>query len=159
MRRVLILCTHNSARSQMAEGWVRHYAQVLGVGLEVHSAGTEQTRVKPEAVEVMREVSVDLGGHRSKTLLDLPDPWHFDVVLTVCDSANEACPAYPAKTVRLHVAFPDPSGHDLAVWRTVRDALGEMSRVLVRRLKAGGVFSENLLGEGAETVGPRASNL
>lgn len=145
MTRVLILCTHNSARSQMAEGWVRHHADERGVALEVWSAGTEKTRVKPEAVAVMREVGVDLSGHSSKTLDDLPDPWAFDVVVTVCDSANEACPAYPAQTSRLHVSFPDPSSHDLARWRAVRDALGAMSKTLVEALARSRVPTETEL--------------
>lgn len=145
MTRLLILCTHNSARSQMAEGWVRHYALESGVRLEVWSAGTEKTRVKPEAVEVMREVGIDLSGHTSKTLAMLPDPWNFAVVVTVCDSANEACPAYPAQTTRLHVSFPDPSGHSLSTWREVRDALGGMSRVLVDTLAKGETPTEEIL--------------
>lgn len=145
MTRVLILCTHNSARSQMAEGWVRHYARELNVDLEVRSAGTEGTRVKPEAVQVMREVGIDLSGHNSKTLDMLPDPWAFDVVVTVCDSANEACPAYPARTTRLHVSFPDPSGQSLDVWREVRGAVGQMSRVLVESVAKGETPTEDAL--------------
>ena len=158
MTRVMILCTHNSARSQMAEGWVRHYADEAGLKLEVVSAGTEKTKVKPEAITVMREVEIDLGSHFSKTLDEVADPWSFDVVLTVCDSANEACPAYPAKTERLHVSFPDPSGRDLAVWRDVRDALGRMSYVLVKHLKEGETLSETWLEKGAETVNPLVSD-
>lgn len=158
MTRVLVLCTHNSARSQMAEGWVRHYAAAFGVGLEVVSAGTEKTRVKPEAAIVMREVGIDLSSHVSKTLNEVADPWDFDVVLSVCDSANEACPAYPARTTRLHVSFPDPSGHDLAVWRGVRDAIGRTSRALVARLAEQRPFSENWLEEGAEAVHAAASD-
>ena len=145
MTRVLILCTHNSARSQMAEGWVRHYARELNVDLEVRSAGTEGTQVKPEAVQVMREVGIDLSGHRSKTLEALPDPWDFDVVVTVCDSANEACPAYPAKTTRLHISFPDPSGQSLNVWREVRGAVGQMGRVLVESVAKGETPTEDAL--------------
>jgi arsenate reductase (thioredoxin) len=148
--RVLILCTHNSARSQMAEGWVRHHAGEQGVDLEVWSAGTEKTRVKPEALEVMREVGIDLSGHSSKMLDDLPDPWAFDVVVTVCDSANEACPAYPAQTTRLHVSFPDPSGHDLGRWRVVRNALGAMSKTLVEALAEGRVPTESSLRRAAQ---------
>ena len=145
MRRVLILCTHNSARSQMAEGWVRHYAAEAGLNVEVVSAGTQKTLVKPEAVAVMLEVGVDLSHHRSKTLDGVADPRYFDVVLTVCDSANEACPAYPAQTTRLHASFPDPSGQDVTVWRDVRDALGRMSRVLVAHLAEEQPFAENWL--------------
>lgn len=135
--RLLVLCTHNSARSQMAEGWLRHYADRYGLEAEVVSAGTEKTFVKPDAITVMREVGIDLGGHSSKTLYELPDPWNFDLVLTVCDSANEACPNYPAKTTRLHVGFPDPSGQGLEVWREVRDAIGRLSEELIRSLVQG----------------------
>ncbi len=135
--RLLVLCTHNSARSQMGEGWLRHHARRLDLNAEVWSAGTEATRVKPEAVEVMQEVDIDLSGHASKTLWDVPDPWSFDVVLTVCDDANETCPAYPAETTRLHVSFMDPSGNDLATWREVRDALGDTARRLVEVLARG----------------------
>lgn len=156
--RVLILCTHNSARSQMAEGWVRYYADEASLKLEVWSAGTEKTKVKPEAVLVMHEVGIDLSSHYSKTLDEVADPWHFDVVLTVCDSANEACPAYPGKTERLHVSFPDPSGQNLAVWRDVRDSLGSASYVLVNYLDEGKPLSENWLEEGAETVNPLVSD-
>jgi arsenate reductase len=143
--RLLVLCTHNSARSQMAEGWLRYYAALAGLEAEVHSAGTEKTAVKPEAVTVMREVGIDLTDHTSKRLDELPDPWNFDLVLTVCDSAAEACPAYPATTTRLHVSFPDPSGQPLARWREVRDALGEMSRRLVAHLARGETLREEAL--------------
>lgn len=101
---------------------------------EIVSAGTEATWVKPEAIQVMAEVGIDLSNHTSKSLFDLPDPWNFDLVLTVCDSAAENCPAYPAKTHRLHVSFPDPSGKGLDEWRGVRDALGRMSQYLVGEL-------------------------
>ena len=107
-----MLCTHNSARSQMMEGWVRRHAGDAGLDLEVWSAGTERTRVKPEAVAAMAEAGIDLASHVSKTLDELPDPWAFDLVLTVCDDANEACPVYPARTVRRHVSVPDPSGRE-----------------------------------------------
>ena len=145
MTRVLILCTHNSARSQMAEGWVRHYAKELGADIAVSSAGTEQTQVKPEAVTVMQEVGIDLSGHSSKTLDMLPDPWAFDLVVTVCDSANEACPVYPAKTTRLHVSFPDPGGQSLNRWREVRDALGHLSKRVVVTIHEGGTLTETSL--------------
>lgn len=139
MRRVLVLCTHNSARSQMAEGWIRRHALEAGLDLDVHSAGTERTAVKPDAITVMDEVGIDLGDHRSKRLDEVPDPWSFDLVITVCDAAAETCPAYPASTTRLHVAFPDPSGGSLERWREVRDRIGRMSRALVRTLGADGV--------------------
>jgi arsenate reductase len=135
MKRVLVLCTHNSARSQMAEGWIRHYATGVPLELEVWSAGTVQTKVKDDAITVMKEVGIDISRHSSKALYDVPDPWNFSVVITVCDSANETCPSYPAKTTRLHVSFPDPSGYDLERWREVRDALGEMAKNLVTVLE------------------------
>jgi len=145
MQRVLVLCTHNSARSQMAEGWLRHHAAEAGLDLDVCSAGTERTRVKPDAITVMGEVGIDLGAHASKRLDEVPDPWSFDVVLTVCDAAHETCPAYPARTTRLHVSFPDPSGHDLARWREVRDAIGAMGRSLVESLQRGETPTEDAL--------------
>ena len=77
------------------EGWVRHHAREQGVDVEVCSAGTEKTVVKREAAKVMQEVGIDLSAHVSKVLFDVPDPWNFDVVLTVCDSANEVCPRLP----------------------------------------------------------------
>lgn len=83
--RLLVLCTHSSARSQMAEGWSRFHAHSLGLRLEVYSAGTEKTRVKPEAIQVMVEAGIDLSAHTSKTLYGIPCPWNFDLVLTVRD--------------------------------------------------------------------------
>jgi arsenate reductase len=125
-RRVLFLCTHNSARSQMAEGLLRAMA---GDRFEVASAGTEATGVRPLAIRVMAEVGIDLTGHVSKTLDQfVGEPW--DYVVTVCDAANETCPAFPGASRRLHWSFPDPSsatGTDeerLAVFRRVRDAIG-----------------------------------
>ena len=125
-RRVLFLCTHNSARSQMAEGFLRHLA---GDRFEVESAGTEQTHVNPLAVTAMAEVGVDLSGHRSKTLdRFLDQPW--DHVITVCDHANERCPVFPRSAHRLHWSFEDPSGatgtegERLAVFRRIRDEIG-----------------------------------
>lgn len=137
--RLLILCTANSARSQMAEGWARQLAARHGLQLEVHSAGTRATRVSPHAIEAMREAGIDLSAHASKTLWDLPDPWNFDVVLTVCDSAAESCPAYPAAAVRLHHAFPDPTGtpDEPRAFREARDAIRPVIERLVLDLKAG----------------------
>lgn len=129
-----MLCTHNSARSQMCEGWLRHYAAAANLDAEVESAGTIATRVKPEAIQVMGEVGIDISSHASKALEDLPDAATFDVVMTVCDAASEACPVFTATTTRLHVSFPDPSGQELARWREVRDAIGEASRRLVEEL-------------------------
>jgi arsenate reductase len=124
-RRVLFLCTHNSARSQMAEGWLRHLA---GARFEAASAGTEATRVHPLAIQAMREVGIDLGAHTSKTVDALLDrPWDF--VVTVCDAANERCPLFPGRTTRLHWSFEDPSqvaggeAERLGTFRRVRDEI------------------------------------
>ncbi|WP_424952808.1 arsenate reductase ArsC [Deinococcus sp.] len=135
--RVLILCTHNSARSQMAEALTRDAAGRANLPLDVHSAGTEATRVKPEAATVMAELGLSLADHHSKTLHDVPDPWKFEYVVTVCDSAAEACPVYPAQTVRLHYPFTDPSGGTLERWRTVREQLKSQFGAFVEALAAG----------------------
>ena len=123
--RVLFLCTHNSARSQMAEGLLRHLA---GDRFEVASAGTEARGVNPLAVRTMAEAGVDIAGHSSKTLdRFLEERW--DYVVTVCDSAYETCPVFPRAATRLHWGFDDPSGatgnedERLAVFRRVRDEI------------------------------------
>ena len=123
--RVLFLCTHNSARSQMAEGLLRHLA---GDRFEAYSAGTEATHVRPLAIRAMDEIGVDISGRESKTLdRYLEEP--FDYVITVCDDANEACPFFPGATTRLHWSLPDPSAakgseeERLAVFRSVRDGI------------------------------------
>jgi arsenate reductase (thioredoxin) len=123
--RVLFLCTHNSARSQMAEGLLRRLA---GDRFEVMSAGTEATFVRPEAVTAMAELGINISGQESKTLdRYLGEP--FDYVVTVCDDANEACPVFPGARNRLHWSLRDPSratGTDeerLAVFRAVRDEI------------------------------------
>jgi arsenate reductase (thioredoxin) len=124
-RRVLFLCTHNSARSQMAEAFLRHLG---GQRFEAVSAGTEATRVRPLAVRVMAEQGIDLAAHESKTLDRYLDQ-HFDKVITVCDQANESCPVFFGARERLHWSFPDPSSatgteeEQLAVYRRVRDAI------------------------------------
>jgi arsenate reductase (thioredoxin) len=123
--RVLFLCTHNSARSQMAEGLLRHLA---GDRFEVASAGTEVRGVNPLAARAMAEIGIDLRGHTSKTLdRFLGERW--DDVITVCDSANESCPVFPGASRRLHWSFEDPSAaggseeQRLAVFSRVRDEI------------------------------------
>src|SRR5215204_5297586 len=123
--RVLFLCTHNSARSQMAEGLLRH---LTGDRFEAHSAGTEATHVRPLAIRAMDEIGVDISGQESKTLEHyLREP--FDHVITVCDDANEACPFFPGASNRLHWSFEDPSKAEgteeerLSVFRSVRDRI------------------------------------
>ena len=124
---MLFLCTHNSARSQMAEGLLRHLA---GDRFEAMSAGAEATRVRPLAIRTMGEVGIDISGQESKTLdRYLREP--FDYVITVCDDANEACPFFPGAQSRLHWSFEDPSKAEgseemrLEVFRSVRDRIGE----------------------------------
>src|ERR671919_2541686 len=123
--KVLFLCTHNSARSQMAEGLLR---QLAGDRFEVMSAGTEATRVRPLAVRAMEEIGIDISGQESKTL-DRYLEESFDYVIAVCDDANEACPFFPGAANRLHWSFEDPSRargseeEQLAVFRSVRDRI------------------------------------
>ncbi len=124
-KRVLFLCTHNSARSQMAEGLLRHLG---GEQFEAFSAGTEATAVRPLAIHAMQELDIDISRQQSKTLdRYLNDP--FDEVITVCDAAAEVCPVFPGAKRRRHWSFPDPSQavgteeEQLAVYRAVRDAI------------------------------------
>jgi len=124
-KRVLILCTGNSARSQMAEGLLRHDA---GDRFTVESAGTKPGVVRPEAIMVMTEVGIDITSHRSKHVDEFADQ-HFDYVLTVCDNAKESCPVFFGKATRLHHSFNDPAAVEgseekrLAAVRKVRDEL------------------------------------
>jgi len=128
--RVLILCTGNSARSQMAEGLLRHDG---GARFEVHSAGTHPSRVNPLAIEAMREVGVDISGHRSKSV-DEYSGQPFDYVITVCDRASEECPIFPEGTRRIHWSFEDPAAAEgtdderLAVFRRIRDKIRQRMR-------------------------------
>ncbi len=124
---VLILCTGNSARSQMAEALLRHDA---GDRFEVASAGTRPTRVRPEAIAVMKEIGIDISGHRSKSVDEFAAR-DFDYVLTVCDHARETCPIYPGHGNRLHHSFEDPAAVEgseetkLVAFRKVRDEIRE----------------------------------
>ena len=126
--KVLFLCTGNSCRSQMAEGWARQLHPAL---LEPYSAGTAPGRIDPRAVRVMAEVGVDLAGHRSKHLRALRDV-PFELVVTVCDRAGETCPVFPGPVRRLHAGFDDPPAlaagaldedRALAPYRRVRDEI------------------------------------
>src|SRR3974377_50314 len=100
-KRILVLCTGNSARSQMAEGLLRHEA---GDRFEVYSAGTKPSLVRPEAIAVMSEIGVDISGHRSKPVDEFAGQ-ELDYVITVCDNAKESCPVFPGATKRLHWPF------------------------------------------------------
>ena len=125
--RVLFVCTHNSARSQMAEGFLRAMG---GDRFEVKSAGTERTAVHPLAIHVMAERGIDISRHTSKLLVGLmQEPW--DYLVTVCDDANERCPLFPGRVKRLHWPFEDPSratGSDaerLETFRRVREQIAK----------------------------------
>ena len=135
-QRVLFVCTHNSARSQMAEGFLRAFG---GDRFEVASAGTEARGIHPFAIQAMAEEGIDISTHESKTIdRYLGEP--FDLVITVCDDAAEACPVFPNARARRHWSFPDPSsaiGDDerrFAVFAEVRDAIRERieAELLVR---------------------------
>jgi arsenate reductase len=124
-KRILFICTHNSARSQMAEGLLRALA---GDRVEAFSAGTEATHVRPLAIKAMAELGTDISKQESKTLdRYLNEP--FDEVITVCDTAAEACPIFPGAALQHHWSFPDPSkatgseAEQLAVYRRVRDEI------------------------------------
>jgi arsenate reductase (thioredoxin) len=124
-KRILILCTGNSARSQMAEGLLRHDA---GDRFEVFSAGTKPTQVRQEAIAVMRELGIDISGHRSKSVDEFAGE-SFDYVLTVCDNARESCPVFPGTGVMIHQNFQDPAALEgskeekLASFLRVRDEI------------------------------------
>ncbi len=126
--KILFLCTGNSCRSQMAEGWARH---LKGEVLEPYSAGVEVHGLDPRAVKVMAEAGVDISGHRSKHVGELKDIV-FDYVVTVCDDAHESCPLFPGRTKVVHVGFDDPprlaknaatEEDALAHFRRVRDEI------------------------------------
>ena len=124
-KRVLILCTGNSARSQMAEG-ILHFTS--GDKFEVESAGVAPSRVRLEAIEAMREIGIDISEHRSKSVDEFAEQ-KFDYIITVCDNARESCPVFPARATRIHWSFDDPAavtGSDekrLAAFRRVRDEI------------------------------------
>jgi arsenate reductase (thioredoxin) len=134
MSAVLILCTGNSARSQMAEGLLRHMA---GQAAEVESAGTRPGQVRAEAIAAMAELGIDISGHRSKHVDEFAGR-HFDFVITVCDNARDTCPVFPAGTERIHWSFEDPAavGGDyparLAAFRGIRDQIAERLREFAR---------------------------
>ncbi|MFA6498494.1 MAG: arsenate reductase ArsC [Desulfurivibrionaceae bacterium] len=128
--KILFLCTGNSCRSQMAEGWGRH---LYPDRFEFFSAGIEKHGLNPLAMKVMAEAGIDISGQRSKLLSEL-DPTTFDYVITVCDHANEQCPIFAGKAIKLHREFPDPprlaktatsDEEELGHYRAVRDAIRE----------------------------------
>jgi len=124
-KKVLVLCTGNSARSQMAEGLLRHEG---GDRFEVYSAGTKPGRVRPEAIAVMDEIGIDISGHRSKSVDEFVGV-DLDFVITVCNNAYESCPIFPGQTRRLHWPFEDPTAIEgaeadrRAAFRRIRDQI------------------------------------
>ena len=126
-KRVLFLCTHNSCRSQMAEGLINHF---LGDRYQAFSAGTEATRVNPRAITVMQELNIDISGQRSKVLDEFAAE-RFDYVITLCGDAHERCPLFFGGVERLHIGFHDPTGAGgseeeiLVEFRRVRDEIKE----------------------------------
>ncbi len=129
--RVLILCTGNSCRSQMAEGILRYYG---GDEYEVESAGSEPSQVNPIAIEVMKEVGIDISHHRSKHVKEFLGR-HFHYIITVCDKASESCPIFPGPSQRLHWSFPDPP-HNREVTEEVRDEFRKVRDMIRKKFKA-----------------------
>lgn len=133
-KRVLILCTGNSARSQMAEGLLRHDG---GNKFDVFSAGVEASFVRPQAIKVMSEIGIDISNHRSKSVDEFLGQ-EFNYVITVCDNANERCPVFPGKTERIHWSFDDPAaakGEEetiLETFRRVRDEIRDKLRAFIK---------------------------
>ncbi|MGK6351072.1 arsenate reductase ArsC [Parapedobacter sp. DT-150] len=140
MKKILVLCTGNSCRSQLAEGYLRHFA---GDRAEVYSAGIETHGVNPKAVQVMKEDGIDISGHTSNHVDEYIDI-DFDYVITVCDNAKESCPVFPSKARQFHHNFPDPAkatGTPEAVmdqFRAVRDQIKGYSEAFVREHITGG---------------------
>jgi arsenate reductase len=124
-KKVLFICTHNSARSHMAEGLVNAFA---GDRFEAHSAGTEPSQVNPLAIKVMAEIDIDISGHHSKGVEQFLDQ-EFDYVVTVCDHAKETCPFFPGGKERIHRGFQDPTAWEgagderVAIFRRLRDEI------------------------------------
>lgn len=138
-KRVLILCTGNSARSQMAEGLLRHEAEG---SFEVHSAGVHPSSVRPEAIEAMKEIGVDISKHRSKSANEFVGQ-DFDYIITVCDNARETCPVFPGKAQRIHESFADPPAASvgdynsrMAIFRQVRDEIRHWLKKFIETEKA-----------------------
>lgn len=137
-KRVLVLCTANSARSQMAEGLMQHDH---GDKFEVESAGTRATFVRPEAIAVMNEIGIDISGHRSKVVDEFAEQ-SFDHVLTVCDNANESCPIFPGHANRIHHSFEDPAAvqgseaERLASFRKIHDEIREYFKDFTRQISS-----------------------
>lgn len=135
MKKILVLCTGNSCRSQIAEGYLKHFA---GNKAEVYSAGVETHGVNPKAIEIMKEDGIDISGHTSNNVDEYRDI-EFDYVITVCDNAKERCPYFPSNAKKFHYNFPDPAkatGPEEQVmqhFRDVRDMIKQYSQDFVAK--------------------------
>ena len=133
MKKILVLCTGNSCRSQIAEGWLRNFA---GDKAEIYSAGIETHGVNPRAISIMKEDGIDISGHTSNNINEYKDI-DFDFVITVCDNAKERCPFFPSNAKKFHHNFPDPakaSGTEAEIiqeFRSVRQMIKDYSRQFV----------------------------
>jgi arsenate reductase len=130
MKNVFVLCTGNSCRSQIAEGYLRYFA---GDKARVYSAGIETHGVNPKAIEIMKRDGIDISDHTSNNINEYLDV-DFDFVITVCDNAKESCPYFPTKAIKLHYNFPDPAkakGTDEQVMEQFRE-VREMIRKYVQ---------------------------
>jgi arsenate reductase (thioredoxin) len=138
MKNILVLCTGNSCRSQIAEGYLQHFG---ADAVKVYSAGVETHGVNPRAIEIMKEDGIDISHHTSNLVdeyIDIP----FDLILTVCDNAKERCPYFPSQAERVHHSFPDPAkatGTEVEIksaFRNVRDEIKEYARNLMNTFLA-----------------------
>ena len=133
MKRILVLCTGNSCRSQIAEGYLKHFA---GDKAEVYSAGIETHGVNPKAIQIMKEDNIDISRHTSNNVNEYKNI-DFDYVITVCDNAKERCPYFPSKAKMFHHNFPDPAKATgtqeqvMQQFREVRDMIKEYSKAFV----------------------------
>jgi arsenate reductase len=147
-KRVLILCTGNSARSQMAEGLLR---EIGGNKFEVESAGVAPSSVRPEAIEAMREIGIDISKHRSKSVDEFAGQ-QFDYIITVCDNAKESCPVFTGQATRIHQSFEDPPPENvgnyesrLNIFRRVRDEINEWLNLFTKRKSGRGLCANDIV--------------
>ena len=137
-KKILVLCTGNSCRSQIAHGYLQHFGKDQ---VEVYSAGVETHGVNPRAITIMKEDGIDISNHTSNNVLEYQDI-EFDYVITVCDNAKERCPYFPSKAVKLHHNFPDPAkavGSEeeiLASFRSVREQIKNYSQEFIAKIQS-----------------------
>lgn len=141
MKRILVLCTGNSCRSQIAEGYLKHFSKGKA---EVYSAGIETHGVNPKAIAVMKEDEIDISKHTSNNIVEYHDI-DFDYVITVCDNAKEQCPVFPSSAKQFHYNFPDPAKANgseeeiMQQFRNVRDEIKEYSEEFVKSIYKGSI--------------------